>query len=391
MPTQFTRREWLTTASALPIAYFAGASLLRADAPASPVAIARVKTYSSSELLPAMQKMFDQLGGLDRLVKGKTVAIKINLTGAPSNRLRNLAIEETHYTHPLVIAAATHLIGRAGARRIRILESAYSSSEPLEQHLQRAHWTPQDILGAAPHVEFENTGFLGKGPKYSRLTTSHGGYIFPGFDLNHSYQDCDVFVSLAKMKEHSTAGVTLSMKNLFGIPPYTIYGVGAGVDEPSLVPQGPFRLFHDGGRGPSKSAPQERNPNSPREDTYRVPRIVTDLVSARPIHLAIVEGVKTMTAGEGPWVQEEKLLVAPGLIVAGFNPVSTDAVAMALMGYDPMADRGTPPFERCDSTLRLAEDAGLGTRDLRRIDVRGATIAEAKFDFAAIRRKRRGS
>ncbi|HJT89551.1 MAG TPA: hypothetical protein VJ732_16895, partial [Bryobacteraceae bacterium] len=62
-------------------------------------------------------------------------------------------------------------------------------------------------------------------------------------------------------------------------------------------------------------------------------------------------------------------------------------VAMALMGYDPLADRGTPPFENCDSTLRLAEEAGIGTRDLKRIDVRGTPIREARFDFAAIRKR----
>jgi hypothetical protein len=58
------------------------------------------------------------------------------------------------------------------------------------------------------------------------------------------------------------------------------------------------------------------------------------------------------------------------------------------MGFDPMADRGTPPFERCDSTLKLAEDAGLGTRDLKRIEVVGASIPEARFDFAGMRRQR---
>jgi len=33
-----------------------------------------------------MARMFDQLGGLDRLVKGKTVAVKINLIGVPGKR-----------------------------------------------------------------------------------------------------------------------------------------------------------------------------------------------------------------------------------------------------------------------------------------------------------------
>jgi len=41
-------------------------------------------------------------------------------------------------------------------------------------------------------------------------------------------------VSIAKMKEHATAGITLAMKNCFGLTPCTIYGTGAGVDEPSL-------------------------------------------------------------------------------------------------------------------------------------------------------------
>ena len=83
--------------------------------------------------------------------------------------------------------------------------------------------------------------------------------------------------------------------------------------------------------------------------------------------------------------------VAPGLIAAGLNPVCTDAVAMALMGFDPMMEMGTPPFEVCESIVKLAEDAGLGTRDLKRIEVVGGSIAELKFDFAAIRAQRRKS
>lgn len=47
---------------------------------------------------------------------------------------------------------------------------------------------------------------------------------------------------------------------------------------------------------------------------------------------------------------------------------------MAVMGFDPMADCGTPPFETCDSTLRLADDVGIGTRDLNRIEVIGTLI-----------------
>jgi len=192
-----TRREWLwTTAAGL-----AGSTLGRAAAaPASPVAVARCKTYTPGELLPAMQKMFDQLGGLERLVKGKTVACKINLTGSPTYRLGYLPLEDTHYTHPRVIAATVHLMGRAGARRIRILESPWSTADSIEEYILQANWEPRDILNAAPNVEFENTNWLGRAKKYSRFVTPHGGHIFKGFDLNHSYYDCDVFVSIGKLK-----------------------------------------------------------------------------------------------------------------------------------------------------------------------------------------------
>jgi uncharacterized protein (DUF362 family) len=181
------------------------------------------------------------------------------------------------------------------------------------------------------------------------------------------------------------------MKNCFGLTPCTIYGTGAGIDEPSETPKGGRTTVHAGDRQPSKSAPPEKDPTSPRQDTYRVPRTVVDLNAARPVHLAIVEAIRTMTGGEGPWVREDLKPVAPGVMLAGLNAVTTDAVGMAIMGFDPMADRGTPPFERCDSTLKLAEEAGLGTRDLKRIEVIGSPITEVRFDFAGMRKKRRAT
>jgi uncharacterized protein (DUF362 family) len=384
-----TRRDWLIgAASAVSGGILLGGRARAADTVRTArVAIARCPSYGS-ELLPALQTLFDQLGGLERFVKGRTVAIKINLTGSPTYRLGYLPLGDTHYTHPQVIGATVYLMGRAGAKRIRLLESVWATADPIEEYLYRANWNPLDILGAAPIVEFENTNYLGNAREYSRMGVPDGGRMFPAFDLNHSYQDCDTFVSLAKLKEHATAGITLSMKNLFGITPATIYGGGAGVDEPSILPTGGREMIHSGHRQPSKSAPGELDPSSPRVGGYRVPRTVVDLVAARPIDLAIVDGVKTMAGGEGPWIMGVSA-VAPGVIVAGTNPVATDAVCMAVMGFDPMVDRGTPPFEKCDSTLRLAEDAGLGPRDLRQIEVGGASIQESRFDFATMRERRK--
>jgi hypothetical protein len=192
-----------------------------------------------------------------------------------------------------------------------------------------------------------------------------------------------VFVSLAKLKEHRTAGVTLTMKNCFGITPSTIYSDQAPEDEPSIVPVGFRGPIHSGSRVPPKSAPPLVDKTNSKDPGYRVPRTTADLVAARPIHIAVIDGIYSMTGGELPnqnksWVHKA---VHPGLLIAGLNCVSTDAVATAVLGFDPMADRGAPPFETCDSTLRLAEQLGVGSRDLSRIEVLGTPIAKARFKY----------
>jgi hypothetical protein len=139
--------------------------------------------------------MFDQLGGLETLVRGKTVAIKLNMTGLPTTRFRYLPAEMTHWVHPQVIWALTSLLDKAGAQRIRLLESAWSTSEPLEEFMISSGWQPDQFLNAARRVEFENTNFLGKAKSYSRVMVPGGGLMCKGYDLNHSYEDCDVFIS----------------------------------------------------------------------------------------------------------------------------------------------------------------------------------------------------
>lgn len=371
-----TRRDWLGAAAGAALAPLTA----KGDVPSAPVAIAKCNSYGP-ELTPTLRTMFDQLGGLGRLVKGKTVGIKINLTGGPRERMRAIPAENAQYTHPAVIGAVVHLMGQAGARRIRLLEGAFACADPLEEFMLECGWDPSPLLSAAPKVEMENTNIRGGHRDYARFATPGNSYIFKGFDLNRAYEEIDVFVSLAKLKEHKTAGVTLSIKNCFGCTPISIYGDAAGDDEPNEEPKGGRgTIMHRGSRQPAKSAIAENDPSTPRNDKYRIPRIITDIVAARPMHLAIVDGIHTMAGGEGPWTGRV-WPVSPGILLAGTNCVCTDAVGTALMGFDPMADRGTPPFETCDSTLKLAEDAGLGTRDLRRIEVRGTPIREAVFAF----------
>ena len=60
--------------------------------------------------------------------------------------------------------------------------------------------------------------------------------IFPSYTLHPVYDETDVFISMAKLKEHANCGVTLASKNIFGITPASIYGDDAGVDEPNEKP-----------------------------------------------------------------------------------------------------------------------------------------------------------
>ena len=385
MNRNVNRRDFLRGASAAAVGLSLPSTRLMAVplAPSAPVAVAKCDTYGPA-VAASLERMFDQIGGLKKLVYGKTVAIKVNVTGSSSTRYNGMDQGVTYWVHPDVVSATVHLIGKAGARRIRIVESPTSSmASMLEQFLNEAGWKISDLTRAATGVEFENTNFLGKSGKYTRLWVPGGGLIFKAYDVNSAYQDCDVFVSVAKLKEHSTAGVTMAMKNLFGVPPTNIYGQNAGIDEPSKQPGGGRSMLHMGDRQPSRSALPEINTSTPRDPGYRVTRVTADLVAARPIHLSVIDGIDTVAGGEGPWVKGMRPVHA-GLLIAGMNPVTTDAVCTALMGFDPMAEKGTAPFEKCDSTLKLAEQLGIGTRDLNRIELVGLPISKGKVDFRKV-------
>jgi uncharacterized protein (DUF362 family) len=378
-----TRRKMLATAGAAAGVVFTPARLLRAavSAPAKTVAVAKCASYDDAEVLANLTRMFDQLGGLGKIVANKTVTVKLNLTGSPGLRFQGRPLGSTHYTNPKVIAATAHLMGQAGAKRIRFVESAWALSGPLEDYLLDSGWNVKQLADAAPNVEFENTNNLGKSKDYVRFKVPGQPYIFPAYDLNRAYHDTDIFVSMAKLKNHATCGVTLSMKNCFGITPASIYGDDAGVDGPNERPNsGRVRAMHEGRRAPSKTALPELDAKSSRDPGYRMPRIVAELNVTRPVDLAIIDGVESMAGGEGPWISGLRY-VQPGVLIAGLNAVNTDAVATAVMGYNPRAAKGVAPFTMCDNTLLLAENLGVGSADLSRIEVAGVPIAKAVYRF----------
>ena len=341
------------------------------------VALVSCRSYGP-ELRPALEKCFDLLGGIGSLVKGKTVAVKLNLTNGDFMNFLGRSVGETFMTHPATALALGSLLFAAGARRVRFVESTPSRAA-LAATLTLGDWDVP-ALTALGKVEFENTRNLGSGKSYSHLRVPNGSYMFSAFDLNQAYEQTDVMISLAKLKLHLTAGVTLSMKNMFGITPNSIYGSEAGNEE-ATAGRGPL---HSPRGSDSVHLPNLKEGITSADPTWRVPRVTVDVCAARPIHLAIIDGIMAMTGGEGPWCQEagRVKLTSPGVLIAGLNPVSADAVATAVMGYpDPRAARGMKPFQDCDNHLLLAEQAGLGIAELVRIDLRGLPIEKARYPY----------
>lgn len=345
-------------------------------APASSVAIARCRAYDRT-FDEALAGTLDKIGGIGSLVKGKTVAVKLNLTG---NITRFPNRPELPYRNdPATVLALTRQIARAGAARIRLIESFFPARQELALWA-RYGLDVNAINNIGCKVEWENTQNVGQAKQYKRMKVPWGGYMFAAYDLNHSFEDCDVYVSLSKLKHHWLAGVTMTLKNNFGNTPCSLYGGDCGPDgnEDPKGERGP--VCHSGTTAPPKGVPQELNRESPREPGYRIPRITTDLIGERPVDLAIIDGVESIRGGEGAWNRGVRI-IKPGVILAGRNAVCTDAVGMAVMGYDPRAERGTRPFLRGNNTLRLAEAVGIGTTDLARIEVTGLSVKEAFCDY----------
>ena len=396
-PTEPTRRRPIEGAGALDrrsflragVGLVAGAGLLDVACGHEAqdrrrVAIVRQADYDLAAVRTALSRAFDLLDGIGSLVSGKTVTVKVNLTGYAES-LFGRPPGETYVTHPATALALTGLLKDLGAARVRLVESC-QSAETFERFAASFSWETASLV-ALGNVTFENTRNRGSGSSYSRLDVSGTPRLFSHFLLNHCYADGDVMISLAKMKNHVTAGVTLSMKNMFGITPNALYGVEAGVKGEDAT--GYRGCLHNRGEGGVPTLPGELGGFEERDAFFRVPRIIADLAAARPVDLAIIDGITTLSGGEGPWNQWDSPLelLTPGVLIVGRNAVSTDAVGVRVMGYrDPLAARGSAPFAFCDNHIRLAHEAGLGEGDVARIEVVGESIDAVGVRFARLDR-----
>lgn len=372
-PGSMTRRDLLAAGAAVTMAV--PLTLRASSAPASSVSIVRCRDYANFRT--QLASAFDQIGGIDKLVRGKTVGLKVNLTGNPANF--PLTPDLPYRTDGRTIADVVYLFAKAGARRVRIIESFFPATE--DPGLWARYGIDVNAINnLGTKVDWENVQNIGKYKQYARLKVPWGGYMYPAYHLNEAYTKVDTYVSFAKLKNHWIAGVTMSMKNNFGNTPCSLYGSDCGADGNEHPTKERGDVLHAGTTKAPAGVDAELHPNSPRDPGYRVPRITVDQLGIRPVDLAIVDGVETVRGGEGPWLKGLDPM-KPGVILAGRNPVCTDAVGMAVMSYDPNTDRGSGPFVRGNNMLKLAEAVGIGTLDLKRIEVLGLPIDKAKVNF----------
>lgn len=318
------------------------------------VAIAQAKSYDPDTLYARVRDMLDGLGGLSDIVRpGDHVAIKTNLTGGTTweGKTWGLPAVETFVTHPEVVRALGKLVLDAGAGKLYIVEAVY-------QWESYTLWGYEDVAKAlgATLIDLNATDPY---PDFAATPVPGGGKLYNEFTFNHILEEIDTFMSVSKMKCHWVAGVTHTMKNLFGLVPYRFYELKADDG------------YRSGFHGPTDQTAGQR-----------VPTIITELNRARPLHFGLVDGIKTTQGGEGPWIKGITTL-SPGVLIAGKDVVATDAVATAAMGFDPTAPAMTEPFIRGENHLNIAHDVGLGTNRLDEIEVVGPAIDDVKIKFRA--------
>jgi uncharacterized protein (DUF362 family) len=315
------------------------------------VAIAQAADYDPVLVRNRTEALLDSLGGIADVVQpGDSVAVKVNLTGgvAGGPPPAGTTAPESYVTHPAVARAVCELLRDAGAKKIYIVEAVWQWASFVE-------WGYVEMAEAvgATLIDLNRTDPYGD---YAATPVAGDGFIYKNFKFNRLLEEADALVSVPKMKCHYLLGVTQSMKNLVGLAPYKFYELKAG--------DGYRTGFH----------------GKENETGTRLPRVVMDLNRARPVNLSLIDGIRTVEGSEGPWNQDLGA-VSPGLLIGGKNPVSTDAVAAAAMGFDPAAEYPNPPFLRAENHLNIAYALGLGSNRLEDIDILGADLDDVKMDF----------
>jgi uncharacterized protein (DUF362 family) len=355
-PYRLTRRDFMTimglttagvfirsTGMATPLKLLSGPQ--RSNYLAT-VAATHHSDYDVALLKQKIAYLFNLLGGIDDVIgPGDKVGIKINLTGgaywANHANLNGVDIREAAWTHPAVLQAVGELLIDQGVTPsdIYIVEALWDQ----QCYNNFGYLDVQQYLGAQLVNLNEPAPYTG----FANISTGDDPFFYSSFILNQVLGEIDAFVSIPKMKQHYDAGVTHSIKNLVGIVPLQYYQL------PGIT-------------GWRSAIHQEGGPVG-----YHLPRSVCDINMARPVNLAVIDGIKNAEGGEGPW-NPTFVPSVYDLLIAGKDPVATDSIASLAMGIDPEPEQLSPPAGgECDNHLWLASQKGMGTNLLSEIELLG--------------------
>ncbi len=244
--------------------------------PRSRVAILRAESYSHD-----LEKILHYGLGLFHLdVRGKTVLLKPNLVDYISGNHIN--------THPLLVAAAVECFRRLGAKHVLVGEGP-GHQRDTELVLLESSFTDELRQLKVPFVDL-NRGELVMTPLLATYTSMDRLW------LPRTVLEADLVVSMPKVKTHHWSGVTLSMKNMFGVVPGAKYGW-------------PKNILHWKG----------------------IQESILDVCATVPVHFVIADAIVAME-GNGPLNGHPRPL---NRIVLADDPVAADATCARLMGLDP--------------------------------------------------------
>lgn len=274
---------------------------------------------TDQEIYAALRRATDPLDrAWHRLEHADRIVIKFNMLG-PSKQVHRFEGRRQELVDEAIARAVLRLLGDRTRAEIIVTDTDPSPDFLMGDSFNYAH-----ILR-----EFDVAFVDSNIPPFKTYEVPGGGSMFNRYTLS-GYLDGAEVVSVAKMKSHKSTGVTLCVKNLFGLPPIT-------------RPFGRHRSYY--------------------HHLVRLPHVLTDLALITNPALNIIEALTGQSGSE--WGGEGRIC---DTLIAGDHPISTDVCGAWLMGHDPASDWPTPPFRRDRNHLLIAAQRGFGTVDLGAMD-----------------------
>ena len=289
---------------------------------------------SEEEIYEVLKRTTDPLErSWKKLEKARRIVLKFNMI-KPPERIEYFAGRRRELVDDAVARAVLRLL-----RERTTAELVATDTYPYGN----GHVTPDDFNYRYILDDFDVRYVDSNLPPFATYDVPGGGCMFDRYLLNAIFAEADEVVSIAKMKNHAFMGITLTLKNLFGLPPM-------------IPPEGRTRSYY--------------------HHLIRLSYVLPDLGMITKPCLNIVEALTGQWGRE--WGGEGRICNA---LMAGDHPVATDACGMTLMGHDPHSDWPTPPFRRDRNHLLIAAKHGFGTVDLNEIDFASEVEAPlAEFD-----------